>query len=280
MNQRKENALRAEETLAILKKGRYSLQNGEERILYHELKEAIRSSILIRSFESQSLIDEIKKKPFQRVKKRVFTVANEPTLSAAKRLSSHHTRVMVLNLASAKHPGGGFLKGSMAQEESLAVSSGLYVTLTKHLTMYEENKKRKGGVYSDNCIYSPRVSVFRDENGDLLEDPYTVSFLTMPAVNARIVKSHEVIRETMKRRIEKIAAISLYYGYDHLLLGAFGCGVFQNQPYPIATSFKTLLKETPWYQEAFKTIHFAVLDTTKDQNTFQTFQRVLGNENF
>ena len=78
--------------------------------------------------------------------------------------------VCCLNFASAKNPGGGFLKGSQAQEESLARASGLYSCLLKAPKYYNENgKNRKQGLYQDLVIYSPDVPVFRDDNDQLIE---------------------------------------------------------------------------------------------------------------
>jgi uncharacterized protein (TIGR02452 family) len=84
-------------------------------------------------------------------------VTAEPTITATLRLSknSQSKQCCLLNFASAKNPGGGFLGGSQAQEESLARSSGLYACL-KGNKMYSINKQLKSnGLYSDCLIYSP-----------------------------------------------------------------------------------------------------------------------------
>ena len=57
-------------------------------------------------------------------------VVNETTLAGIARvLADGAGPVAALNFASAKNPGGGFLGGSQAQEESLARSSALYASL-------------------------------------------------------------------------------------------------------------------------------------------------------
>jgi len=109
------------------------------------------------------------------------------TLDGARYLATKASnKIGVLNFASAKKPGGGFLNGAQAQEESIARSSTLYPTLItktseKFYTLH--NRDTKGGYYSHAMIYSPGVLIFRDDDGGWVE-PLEVDILTSPAVNA------------------------------------------------------------------------------------------------
>lgn len=159
-----------------------------------------------------------------------FDVRNETTLTAARRLvvEQRANRTLVLNFASAKNPGGGFLGGSQAQEESLARSSALYASLQTQPDYYEENRACRTALYTDHMILSPKVPVFRNDDGDLLSEPYVVGMLTAPAVNAGAVKDNEAanvarVLPTMASRIEKLLAVAAGRGYDQLVLGAWGC---------------------------------------------------------
>src|SRR5205823_7936071 len=91
-----------------------------------------------------------------------FEVANETTLAAARRLLTAGLRPVALNFASATAPGGGFLSGARAQEESLARSSGLYACLVGN-AMYEFHRPRHDPMYTHYAIYSPDVPVFRTD---------------------------------------------------------------------------------------------------------------------
>jgi uncharacterized protein (TIGR02452 family) len=146
-------------------------------------------------------------------------VVNDTTLSVANRLVSEnrYQHVACLNFASAKNPGGGFLGGSQAQEESLCRASALYGSLVHQTEYYEYNRKRRTALYSDYMIFSPNVPVFRDEQGKLLENPYLLSFITAPAVNAGAVRKNEPkkvnqINSIMLSRAENVLAIAAIHG--------------------------------------------------------------------
>src|SRR5205814_7920498 len=98
-----------------------------------------------------------------------FQVVNRTTLDAARRLLDLDpgADVLCLNFASAKHPGGGFLGGARAQEESLARSSGLYPCIAPMREMYDFNRSCGTCLSSDYLLHSPRAPVFRDEGESL-----------------------------------------------------------------------------------------------------------------
>jgi len=105
------------------------------------------------------------------------------TLAGGRRLEAivGGHRTAALNFASAKHPGGGFLTGAQAQEESLARASALYPCLEQQKGYYDANRRHHSLLYTDHLIVSPRVPVFRDDQGTLLEVPWEMTILTAPA---------------------------------------------------------------------------------------------------
>jgi uncharacterized protein (TIGR02452 family) len=187
--------------------------------------------------------------------------------------------VLALNFASAKHPGGGFLSGSKAQEESLARASGLYACLAPVEHMYEVNRSCATALYTDHIIYSPRVPVFRDDEGNLLDLPYPVSFLTSPAVNVGALKpgEKERIENTMLTRMEKLLSVALVHGHSALILGAWGCGVFKNEPAQVAAWFHRHLVEGI-FAGAFRQVIFAVLDWSAEQRYIGPFHNQFGTD--
>lgn len=250
----------AEDTLAILKRGNFSNPNGLVISIEGAQEDAVFNSKLYRPADSDKLLQNLKKEAGKQ--QTIIEVTNETSLDAVRRLiQGGHQDVFCLNFASAKNPGGGFLGGSQAQEESIARSTGLYPCQMANFEYYEVNRHTKTCLYTDHMIYSPKVPIIKEEDGSNMEDLMTVSILTAPAVNAGIVKTRErknvpQIEEVMRRRISKVLAIALAHGHQTLVLGAWGCGVFQNDPNDVAKYFKEVIETD--FKDLFKHITFAI----------------------
>jgi uncharacterized protein (TIGR02452 family) len=160
---RKQLAQIAHETLEILNRGRYVAPGGAKVRLDDSLRSACEHSVLYKP----AMFPDV----FAR---RDRLVANAAKWSTEFRVCSTSAGpgVLCLNFASAKRPGGGFLGGSQAQEESLARASGLYPCIVQFQEMYETNRRCGTCLYTDHMIYSPQVPVFRDDEGRLLEEPF------------------------------------------------------------------------------------------------------------
>lgn len=234
----------AEETVEILQAGLYINTDGEEVSITDSLNRAIANTIV---YKHACNING----SFNQEYEGKIEVTPETTLEAVERLVVDEglNDVVCLNFASAKNPGGGFLNGSQAQEESLARSSGLYACLLqKGKEMYDYNRRLNTGLYSDYMIYSPNVPVFRNDNGILLDKIYEVSMITAPSVNAGVIKERErhntdKISKVMIERIRKILNVAIENNNRTIVLGAFGCGVFKNNPLSVADYFRKLLTE-------------------------------------
>jgi uncharacterized protein (TIGR02452 family) len=267
MASRTERATIAAETVHILSTGSYPGSAGRTISILSELNYSINET---RLFAPGQLAKFAAVTPAPRVTPRI-RVTNCTTLSAARQLHAVHggERVALLNFASARHPGGGFLSGSQAQEESLARASGLYASLSRMTGYYEANRRSNSAVYTDHMIYSPLVPILRDDDDRLLDDPWSVSMITAPAVNAGVVRSQEPenvarIREVMNHRIGCVLALAAQHGQDALVLGAWGCGVFANDPCEVAELFAGHLLGKGRYARAFVEVVFAILDRRGD----------------
>ena len=277
MANRKQRVELAKETVRIQEEGFYKTSEGE----------TVQLSEAIKQCNENSRIFTQKDFPLKKTNKTYtteFEVTTEYSISACLRLAAEmpsDEKIACLNFASAKNPGGGMLNGSLAQEESICLCSCLYSCLTQfHDTFYEISRKDpRDGLYHTMLIYSPRCVVFRnDVNYQLLDSNTTTttadetasnqsklvrtSFITCPAVNKGVALSKNiseaVISGEMRARAELVLRVAMEMGEQVLVLGAWGCGVFHNQPRDVADMFARLLKSGGSYEGVFRKVVFAV----------------------
>ncbi len=255
------------ETVRILEAGRYTNSTGEAVEIADAVARSIEGTC---SYPPDAALPRISLGD----KQTRIEVVNESTLAGAWRLVREGHRPVALNFASARHPGGGFLGGARAQEESLARSSGLYACINGN-PMYAFHQACSDALYTDYAIYSPDVPVFRDDDGKFLDQPYLCSFITSPAPNAKVVlerdqRRHAEIHSALDRRIRKVLAIAATYGHESLVLGAWGCGVFGNDSQEVAELFQQALSYH--YRGIFTKVIFAVLDWSEERRFIGPFQ--------
>lgn len=181
--------------------------------------------------------------------------------------------VALLNFASYKNPGGRFLDGSIAQEEAICHDSALYNILSNdrfYKEFYIPNKKRLNkGLYHSNMIYTPKVPFIRDNK--ILK----CDVITCAAPNKRVATGYQrldtsYVDNAIKHRIRSILASANVNSVECLILGAFGCGVFRNNPSGVSSIFRELLAGE--FSGAFKYVIFAIPD--KDSRNYREFKEV------
>jgi len=202
-----------------------------------------------------------------------ISVENTTTLDAASRLIAAAYSPVVLNFASATHPGGGFLAGARAQEEYLARSSGLYSSI-KDNPMYAFHRSLGDPLYTNYAIYSPHVPVFRSDDGILLDEPFTVGVITCPAVNANKIAPERrgEIGPAMWIRILKVLSIGVKHAHDSIVLGAWGCGAFGNDSRLIAGLFHRALEKN--FKGVYRQVVFAIVDWSRGRRNIGPFREV------
>ena len=226
----------------------------------------------------------------------IIKVTNRDTFTAAKEYaniinSSNEGFVGVLNFASSTNPGGGVTKGSTAQEECLCRCSNLYLTLYQEKCIrkyYNVNKKYMTNLGSDAIIYSRNVYVFKDKDYNMLpvKDRFYVDVLTCAAPNLRenprnqynsnaseekLTLTDEELYNIHVKRARNILNVAIKNEDDYLILGAFGCGAFRNNPEIVAKAYKDVLQD---YMYCFKVIDFAIIDG-KYSNNYEIFKRII-----
>lgn len=266
----------ADETQAITQAGYYILKNEKIKLIKRNNQE-FSAVELFSPVELEKNYAEIDKSEL-RINNDNYAkieVVEKDSFEAAKNLDCP----LVMNFASATHKGGGFLRGSHAQEESLCRCSTLYASLTaqKSHQYYEYNRSLHSPLYLDYMLLSPNVCVFRDAHLALLAKPYNVSVATVPAPNLRSIKLSKVeLRGIMLRRIRYFLSMSVARGYKNLVLGAWGCGAFRHNPYDVAGYFHEILIGEGMAR-LFDNIIFAIV---KSKDNLNAFKDTFGSKNY
>lgn len=182
-------------------------------------------------------------------------------------------QLCILNFASSKNPGGGFERGVMAQEEALCYASNLHDCLKKHMSFYEYNREHLNkSQYSDGIIYTKDVLFFRNRFNNI--NPHFADVITCAAPNwgasRRLGVTLKENNETISRRIEQVLKVAIANENKVIVLGAFGCGVFKNDPNYVAKEmFRLLVIEG--YDKYFEEIIFAMNENKgKNVEAFKT----------
>ncbi len=213
-------------------------------------------------------------------------VSKDRSLTAAKKLKAAYPdhRIGVLNFASAAKPGGGVIRGARAQEESLCRCTTLYKCLdTKKMwaNYYAPNCKRNDRMNTDTCIYSPDVVVCRTDTQlperMPQEEWYQLDIITCAAPDFRYCEIPPEERQHAMHcsRARRILSIALHDGITVLVLGAFGCGAFQNTPTAVAEAYRDVLKE---YDGYFRHVEFAVYCSDREKENYTAFANIFKSE--
>ena len=221
----------------------------------------------------------------------VITVSGDRSFQAAMRLHGDNpdAKIAVMNFANAFHAGGGVTIGSRAQEESLCRTSTLYPLLYRRTlrdSFYKHHYDLGSPKASDSLIYTEGVIICKTDE-DLpqrmpKEDWVKVDVITIAAPDLRddssilarsmnddgiFMSNAELFGYHVKRAIHMLTCAAAK-GADILVLGAFGCGAFQNDPEVVARAFKTAINEFP---KVFTQIEFAVFCSPYDSRNYDAF---------
>lgn len=228
-------------------------------------------------------------------KKAIISVSKDRSFQAANRLRQKYPdgKIAVHNFASATNPGGGVEHGSSAQEEALCRCSTLFPCLKTQALwqqFYHFHRSRNDVRYTDTCIYTPGIIVIKSDTDfpeTLPEKEWNqVDIITCAAPNLRErpynsmnpgngiaakVTDKELL-DIHKSRAAKILLTAAANGANLLVLGAFGCGAFCNNPQVVARAYQEVLCEYAGY---FDEIVFAVYCSSRDSRNYDVFQRTL-----
>jgi len=182
-------------------------------------------------------------------------------------------KVGVLNFASPIAPGGGYLNGAIAQEECLCAESNLFNILSRidKRTDYYINGAQNLNNHSYTNSYITCQARF--------ERPHRIAICTVvtcaaPNYNgvlsyaSDLVSGENTVAKNIRSRIDNANYEKLRYrirtilcamkeaGVKYPILGAFGCGVFGQNPEIVGNIFR---QELASFDFGFEEVYFAIL---------------------
>jgi len=189
----------------------------------------------------------------------MIVVVNSDSVSALSRFNTGKT--CILNMASAKRPGGGVANGRVSQEECLFRCSNLTNVISTEL--YPLNDYQ--GIYTKNAIF------FKDNCYNYMKE-IVADVVTVAAINLNNDSNNPNYENITKQKIRLMLSLAIENCVDNIILSAFGCGVFKNDPKIISQYFYDILV-TEKYSENFNTVMFAIInDDNSTANNYQIFK--------
>lgn len=272
-------------TLAIVRKENYMIR--EQRF---QLK--INKNMKTIVYDHRSKLEQggnlpMTKPPYHNTRVDVF---NEDCVVVYERLVKSNYKPLLLNMANATSPGGGYRRGDGAQEENLFRRSDYFRSLDTGLDQWLSERSKRFHCSSScqldpladhnsmypmheyGAIYTSGLTVFRqsEETGyAFMEGPLeNVCSLAMAAYRDPKIDEDKLAPKYAvgtRKKIENIFAIAFHHKHDSLVLSALGCGAFKNPPTYVAELFRSVIEQ---YAGFFKLITFAILD---DHNAGRRF---------
>ena len=218
-------------------RGRVALQHTKEVSQRYsaEIKRAVAKSVVYTDKVDRNKTIETMAEP-------IIEVVDLDSVSAVFNCYDGHS--CILNFASYRHPGGGFIKGSKAQEECLCHASFLYNVLRQFDSYYAYNELHlNDSLYTNRAIYTPNV-IFERENDAQVIDVLTCAAPNYSAYVRVDSDGSKQNYDALKSRIEFIRDIVEQNNVDTLIAGAFGCGVFRQDAKIVANLFKEIFSVT------------------------------------
>lgn len=220
----------------------------------------------------------------------IVELMSTDSISAGRQLIDEGYNPVVLNFASASNAGGGVLHGCRAQEESLFRCTNLFRSLYQFMPYagqygVEMNRRQYPLDRRFGGVYTPYATVLRESRGNdyaFLAHPFRLSFIAVAAINRHDPDGKRkplTDRETdlTLSKMRTIFRIGLAHGHDALVLGAFGCGAFNNPPRQIAELFKKVM-DSPEFRNKYRKIVFPVFDdhNANGVSNYEAFKEVFG----
>ena len=213
-----------------------------------------------------------------------YMILKLDTLIAAVQLShKFQTRVCAMNLSHDTSVGGRWTQKKGSQEECIMRNSSLFLSLwprrrnldlrlMKHSKCFPVDIERFYPLSEAGVVYSPNVAMIRDVTPELgtsgpLCSPVRWPIISVVSVAAIDLRFHQFSMEVTRQKLRTALYACVHEGHEVVVLGAFGCGAFKNDPRIIAGIYKDLLENE--FNGAFKCVAFSIILGDRNLDVFQ-----------
>ena len=208
---------------------------------------------------------------FSRVRGRAreanIAVWNKDCLDVVLDLAVMFSKVCVLNLGNNLGPAGNAPPFHATQEEVLLQRTDLGKSLlVQHYPLETDDSQH-------DALWTEGVTLVHNRELQPTSGKCTFSVATIAATkDPKTIAKRLVPAEAAKleAKIRTVFNAALHHGCDALLLGALGCGAFDNPPEHVAEIFQAVVND---FRYMFRAIHFAVL--AGKTNNFRVFDNVI-----
>ena len=260
------------ETMKAAEDGCYFVEEREVKLpfSFEQIKEV--------TLYTPEQISQLSEQDLSETKSVRVTFRNQDTLEAAfelhQRRKENEKPVLVLNFANPHRPGGGIRSKPGTQEEHLCVKTTVLCSLETEEAwpFYQTNLDCGTQAQTDTILISPNTMVIRNPDLSLREDPFPIAVMTVAAPIASRMEQEELpnLEKILRSRIRGMLRTATAEGYTQLVLGAWGCGNFGNDPELVARLFHDNLTGN------FEEVTMAVFDNSEDQYRYSCFARCFG----
>jgi hypothetical protein len=198
----------------------------------------------------------------------------------------------VLNMANAYVPGGAYIEGAIAQEENMFRRTDCHFRISdneydRESDLYKPKmtdllSAENGCVYLD--VHAPRVCVrgAEDRNRKDLGYPWLAEENIFPFFELRssaqdLRDGSDFSLDNARKRIKAQFDTLKKYGIRNVVLGAFGCGAFQNPAHLIAQVYR---QEIISCHSDFSIITFAIFSAGYGPDNYSPFLEEFKREKF
>ena len=218
-----------------------------------------------------------------------ISVVNEKTIMSAIKNRKKYPgyKIAVLNFANPVNPGGGVKNGFMGQEEELCRCSTLYKIISDNSVCgkyYEHHKNCSSSISTDSLIYSEDIIILKSDEKEPVrmdsKEYISIDVITMAAPccgkdMGTDAIDDETLYEIHIQRARHMLTVAAHKEVEVLILGAFGCGAFKNNPIVVAKAYSKVMKE---FSNCFKYIEFAIYSGSEEKNSnYEIFKAEINN---